>query len=165
MPLGYTSYATKLIIAKGLSCKRQGQITGPRFNLFVEPPPPRPNRAFGAGPYPGAAWNVVDDINKFYKPADAKVSAKAQEQPFYQVPIEDEKKYLESRNVNVIMKARIGDKEYEKIYSIKEQYAPIAVTISNFANKSYNNISVVIENIRRVGKKAKIIIENFRPKK
>lgn len=161
MTLGYTSYATKLIIARGLSCKEAGQMTGPSFSLFVEPAPPRPNRAFGGGPYPGAAWNVVKDVDKFYKPVDKTL----QDQPFYHVPMENEKKYLESKNVNVIMKARIGNKEYEKIYSIKEQYAPIAVTISNFANKSYNNISVVIENIKRVGKKAKIIVENFRPKK
>lgn len=161
MALGYTSYATKMIITKGFLGHQPGEMTLPKFNLIVEKAPPRDNKAYGGGPYPGSAWNVIKDADKFYQPVDKKM----QDVPFYQVPVDQEKKYVEGKNVNVIMRARIGNKEYKKIYSIKEQYAPMAITISKFANKSYENITIVAENIRRIGKKAKIIIENFRPKK
>lgn len=176
MSLGFTTYGTKVLLSKGcyLGPATNGLITSSmRFHLYVQKPELRFNKAFdgggpypggGGGPYPGVAWNKVNDINKFYTPVDEKIAKEAKETPFYQVPIENEKEYL-SKKINIIMKARIGNKKVEKIYSINEKWEPTAIRITNVVNTTYQKIIAIAENIHRVAKKTKIIIENFKPKK
>lgn len=62
------------------------------------------------------------------------------------------------------MKARIGNREVEKIYSVNEKWEDSAVKITGIVNTTYQKMTVLAENIRRFAKKTEIIIENFKPK-
>jgi hypothetical protein len=152
MPLGYTSYATKVLITKGchLGPATNGMITGGRrFHLYVQRPEPRKNRAFGGGPYPGPAWNKVDDINKFYQPVNQRTTRESAEIPFYHLPVERESEFFAKR-INVVMKISLGEKEVEKIYSVNERWEKSAVRIVEMINSTYDKMMPIVENIKRV---------------
>lgn len=166
MALGEPTIATKTIITNGLAREpaTKRMLTAWKFHLYVEtdviPEIPKPPIT-GGGPYPGAAWNKTGDIKNFFKPVQDQY--KNLEFP-YLVPLDKEGKYLETK-IKVVLRAKIGESEIEKVYAINEKYAPMAVTITNLINVTSDRMRVVVENIHKVAHRAYIRIKNIKLKR
>lgn len=165
MALGAPTIATKTIITNGLAREpaTNRMLTAWKFHLYVETdviakPPPKGG---GGGPYPGAAWNKTGDIKNFFKPVDGQP---ASEEFPYLVPLDKEGKYLESK-IKVVLRAKIGESEIERVYAINEKYAPMAVTITNLVNVTADKMKVVVENLHRVATKAYARVKNIKLKR
>lgn len=163
--LGSPTLATRSIISRG--CARlpatDRMLTAWRFHLYVETDivAKNPPKTGGGGPYPGAAWNKTGDIKNFFKPVDGQPANK--EFP-YLVPLDKEGKYLETK-VKIVLRAKIGESEIEKVYAINEKYAPMAVTITNLINVTSDRMKVVVENLHRVATKAYARVKNIKLKR
>jgi hypothetical protein len=161
--LGAPTAATKTIITNGLAVRpaTDRMLSAWKFHLYVEtditPEIPKIVKG-GGGPYPGAAWNKIDDIKKFFKPVDDQLTPEGEDP--YIVPLDKEGKYLE-RKVNIVLRAKFGENEIERIYAINEKYSPMAVTITNFVNVTSDRMKVVVENIRKVANRAFVKIKNI----
>lgn len=140
------TFATTAIITKGLTCANttpcQSGIITTFFSLYcrdVETPPPK---ITGGGAYPYDAWNKVTpgEIQNFYQPVDV-------EQP-YLIPRDQESRYFEKKKI-VTLRVKIGDREIEHEYSVREKRANQVIKIINLINATGNQIKVNASNIRR----------------
>jgi len=127
----------------------EGLITT-HFSLYCRPiTPPVPPTGGGGGPYPGPAWNKVDNIQNFYQPVkdiydpDAMYKTKKQ----------------------VILKIDIGNIHVEKIYLVPIQRADTLVTVLNVLNVTRARINVGISRLRKVLHNIKVSIYNLKRKK
>jgi hypothetical protein len=120
------------------------------FSLYCVPvAPPVPPTGGGGGPYPGPAWNKVDNIQNFYQPVkdiydpDAMYKTKKQ----------------------VIIKVDFGTFHMEKIYLVPIQRADTLVAVLNVLNVTRARINIGVSKLRRVLHNIKISIYGLKRKK
>lgn len=127
----------------------EGLITT-HFSLYCLPVvPPVPPVGGGGGPYPGAAWNKVDNIQNFYQPVK---------------DIYDPDRTYKTKK-QVIIKVDLGNIHMEKIYLVPIQRADALVAVFNVVNVTRARISAGVKNLRRVLHNIKISIYNLKRKK
>jgi len=142
------------IITKGLhggpAC--EGLITA-HFSLYcvsVAPPPPAPS--VGGGPYPGAAWNKVSDIQNFFKRV---------EQPYY-LPHQHDKDLIHKKRI--ILKIDMGDIHVERNYIVSANRADILVKVLKVVNSSVHGIAARAKNVKNLAARAPFTIRNLKNK-
>lgn len=152
MAINGGNLVTTAIITNGLFCapvERSGIITT-FFSLYVENPPTFQDSG-GGGPYPGNAWNVIPDIQNFYKP----------------VPTEEwQFKRLEDVNLrkskHVVLKVKIGETEHVKEFIVKEKVAGAIAKIGDVYETTKQKIAVKITNVNSFVKKLSVKINKIR---
>lgn len=145
------TFATKAIITQGLHLDRacKGTLTAWRFNVYAICKE-KPEVGGGGGPYPGCAWNKIDDISKFFKPVC--------DIPYYDL------NHFYGKKMYVVIQIQIGKKSIRKIYAFNEKLKGAVITISNIINSTQTRINPIISNIRHIASKAKIMISNIKSK-
>ena len=146
------NFTTTAIITKGLHCGPacQGIITT-RFSLYckqviIKPPG-------GGGPYPGPAWNKIDDITQFYK---------KYEQPVL-VPQDQEAELLRKHTI-VTLSINIGSIHVEKTYKVADKRRNVVVKIFNLLDVTQSRFSSTISGLKRIATRAKAFITNLKLK-
>lgn len=139
------------IITFGLGSDHSGMIVGNIFSLGpvtveITPVPIPPSTQGGGGPYPGAAWNKVNDITNFYNPV---------EQQYYEPP----------KEFAVSVKVTIGNQEVERIYTVTPKQHNITISVLNFLNVTIDRIKVSIGNVRKTSSRILAKITNLRNRK
>jgi len=134
---GLTGSANQFLIAQ----YQLGYVT-----VVVEEIPPT---AGGGGPYPGPAWNKVDDISNFFQPV----------QDFY-----DPTQTFKVKK-QVTIKIDIGDVHMEKTYLVPIQRAESVVSVLNVLDVTKERINVSVKNLRRILHNIKVSIHNIKRKK
>lgn len=166
---GLGGLATTAIITKGLTCGhgpldpcKTGLITT-AFSLYCtsvpEPPEPKKQKDMGGGSYPRDAWNKFNpgDIQNFYQPVPA-------EQQYYVVPRDQEERYFRRHKI-IKMRVKFGDIFIEKEYSVPEKRAKIVIKALSIVDVTAKNITVAVENIKRLTSEAVVKVKNLRLKK
>lgn len=154
------TFATTAVLTGGLTgvlptnktlCKT-GIITS-AFSLYVDIPKV-PKRHVGGGPYPGTAHNkfAPGEIQNFYQPVP---------QEYYIVPRDKEADFFRRYKV-MTMKVQIGEKVYEKEYSVPEERADMVVSVLNFANTTIERVKATVTNIKTKTTQAVVKVKNFR---
>lgn len=148
-----SAIVTKKIITGGLgigfkAC--EGLITT-HFSLYCQDVP-RPDVHFdmGGGPYPGAGWNKIDDIQNFFQPVEK--------------DIYDPNRIYKTKK-QVILRIDLGNIHVEKIYLVPIQRADFIVKVLNIVNVTRAKISITIKKMRRVLHNIKVRIYNLNKKK
>jgi len=109
----------------------------------------KPAAGGGGGPYPGSAWNKIDNIQNFFQPV----------QDFY----DPTKTFKVKKQVTV--KIDIGDIHVEKVYLVPIQRADTIVSVLNIVDATKEKINVSVNNLRRVLHNIKVSVRNLKRKK
>lgn len=153
---------TTSIITNGLSGQSAcaGMITT-FVSLYVYdyvPPQPPPIKYGGGGPYPGPAWNKVDNIQQFYTPVNSPRRAQPQ-QPMYVVPKHLEGQFFKEKTTIVMVTINLNDKIYDKTFSVPDKYKSITIKAVNVLNTSIKVFKGTVTNIINVTKKLKNLLK------
>lgn len=143
--------ATTRIITGGLGVNVkacEGLITT-HFSLYCRPVVRAPVVSGGGGPYPGAAWNKVDDISNFFQPVQ---------------DVYDPTKIYKTKK-QVVIKVDFGTFHMEKIYLVPVQRADALVKVLNVINATRLQININVKKMRRILHNIKISIRNLKRKK
>jgi hypothetical protein len=147
---GLTS--TKIITGGlGVNVKACEGLITTHFSLYCPPvvvPPPK-IKGGGGGPYPGDAWNKVNDISNFYQPVQDYVRDPSQ---------------IQKPQKQVVLKINIGKINIERYYMVPVERADMLVKVLNLANKSRKIFNVKVNNLRRFLHNIQISIRNLRKK-
>lgn len=157
------SLATTLLITKGLPCKEFsgsppdreicafGAGITPWFGLYCEivAPPPKP-KAGGMG---GSKPLLPGEIHNLYQVLPP-------QQQYYVVPRDQEARYF-ARYQTVVVKMKIGDKEIEKNFRVREPRANGIATVISLLNVTKERMSVSLDHIKRVTSHAIVTVKNL----
>jgi len=148
------NFTTTAIITKGLHCGPacQGIITT-RFSLYCKEVVVTPPPGGGGGPYPGPAWNKIDNIQQFYQPY---------EQP-YILPRDREAELLRKHTI-VTLTIDIGNIHVEKTYRVADKRRGAVVKIFNLLDVTQSRLSASITGLKRIATRAKAFITNLKLK-
>lgn len=113
----------------------QGMIVN-RFHLFGCGISVSVHTESGGGPYPRpGAWNVIPDIQNFYKPVDPRNYL--QQQPWGR------------KTHHVIVTITIDDQTTTKEYLVGEKFAHSIVKVADVINATMQRIRVLVSNIKK----------------
>lgn len=147
------NFTTTTIITKGLfgGSARKGLITAVA-SLYCETPPapsvpPPIVKTSGGGPYPGKAWNVIDNIRTFYKPVQFLVPAEER------IP-----------KTIITFKMNFNEHTIEKIYNVPETRKRIVIKIFAMLGATQKQYSIVMGKFKRITSRAKIKILSLKTK-
>jgi len=143
--------ATTRIITKGLGINVnacEGLITT-YFSLYCYPVPTPPPKGGGGGPYPGPAWNKVDNISNFYQPV--------------QDYVRDPSK-IHKPQKQIVLKINIGKIHIERYYMVAAERGDIIVKVFNLINSTRELFKLRVNNLRRFLHNIQVSIRNLRKK-
>lgn len=161
---GLGTVASTLITTKGLFIKSAvpadftaltfGAGVTPFISLYITsytPPPVTPTSGGGGGGtfyvrplQPGEIANQWQPINNPYL-----------------IPLDKEKEYFQ-RSKLVMIKMKLGDREVDRTYAIKENQAKILIKVVNIINVTRDRLKIFGSNIKRIASRAIIKVRNLR---
>lgn len=115
-------------------------------------PPVQPPKGGGGGPYPAGqgAWNQVDNIQDFYKPASKDI---------YDV----ENTYKVKKEV--VIRVEFKNFHMEKTYLVPIHRAKVIIKAIGLANRTKERIKININKIKSVLHNIKVSVSNLRRNK
>ena len=100
----------------------------------------------GGGPYPGSAWNKIDNINDFYTP----------------VPDHYDPNNTYKVKKQVIITVKLGNINVEKIYLVPINRTKIIINVLNLLNITKERINISVKNIKKILHNISVSISNIR---
>lgn len=150
------SVAAQKIITKGLDCgaAKPGLIQT-HFGLFCFGVFPDREEGSGGGPYPYTAWNRLEpgEIANFFQ--EIEVDGELI------VPLDQEAEYFRKKTI-IMLKVKLGKREFEKAYAVPKNRAKILITAINLINMTRNKIEFAVNGIKSLVSKMIVSVKKVR---